>query len=162
MSSPGATSAAAGDRAALSARGLKVTRTRLAVLEVLTGRPHADAEQLHGALLEAGEAISVQSVHNVLADLHRVGLVRRFEPARSPARFERRIEDNHHHAVCSRCGRVEDVDCVTGHAPCLHATTPEGFAVQAAEVTFWGLCATCAEQLPDEAIPPHPPAPPTE
>lgn len=128
----------------LRQRGLRVTQPRLAVLDALDRLPHADADAVHRALAAAGSEISVQSVHNVLADLAEAGLVRRFEPARSAARFERRVDDNHHHAVCQRCGKVEDVDCVVGEAPCLHADAPPGFAVQVAEVTFVGICAACA------------------
>ncbi|WP_405218706.1 Fur family transcriptional regulator [Agrococcus sp. Ld7] len=129
----------------LRARGLRVTQGRLAVLDVLEQRPHADAESVHRTLAAQGHDTSVQSVHNVLGDLTAAGIVRRFAPARSAARYERRIDDNHHHAVCSRCGRIDDVDCVVGEAPCLHADAPTGFTVLAAEVTFVGICATCAQ-----------------
>lgn len=128
----------------LRERGLRVTQGRVAMLEVLESLPHADAESLHRALAEHGHATSVQSVHNMLGDLTAAGIVRRFEPERSAARYERRIDDNHHHAVCSRCGKVEDVDCVVGEAPCLHAQAPAGFTIQAADVTFVGVCADCA------------------
>lgn len=132
------------DAELLRAHGLRVTQGRLAVLDMLDRLPHADAEHVHRALADAGAATSVQSVHNVLGDLAAAGIVRRFEPARSAARYERRIGDNHHHAVCSSCGRVDDVDCVVGEAPCMHADAPAGFTVHAAEVTFVGLCADCA------------------
>ncbi|GEK80870.1 Fur family transcriptional regulator [Agrococcus baldri] len=136
--------AATRDTALLRERGLRVTQGRLAVLDMLARQPHADAERLHRALAEHGHPTSVQSVHNVLGDLTAAGLVRRFEPERSAARYERRIDDNHHHAVCERCGRVEDVDCVVGEAPCLHADAPAGFTVHAADITFVGVCADCA------------------
>lgn len=145
MSAPEMKLAIEADRAALTDHGLRVTRTRLAVLKGLADNPHADAEHLHLALAQGGAKISVQSVHNVLSDLHRVGLIRRFEPARSSARFERRIEDNHHHAVCERCGAVEDIDCVEAATPCLASRSSTGFAVHSAELTFWGLCAACAK-----------------
>lgn len=132
------------DAALLREHGLRVTQGRLATLAVLEQLPHADAESVHAALTERGHDTSVQSVHNVLGDLTAAGLLRRFEPERSPARYERRIDDNHHHAVCRSCGRVEDVDCVVGQAPCLHAEAPPGFTIQAADVTFVGLCADCS------------------
>lgn len=138
------------DTELLRGRGLRVTQGRIAVLDALEQHPHADAESVHRTLAERGHDTSVQSVHNVLGDLTEAGIVRRFAPARSAARYERRIDDNHHHAVCSRCGRVDDVDCVVGEAPCLHAEAPDGFTVHAAEVTFVGICADCAQtQNPD-------------
>lgn len=130
------------DAELLRARGLRATTGRLAVLSALAAAPHVDAESVRQRLGHG--APSLQAVHNILADLHTAGLVRRFEPARSPARYERRVDDNHHHAVCSRCGQVEDVECTTGAAPCLHASAPAGFAVDSAEVIFWGVCAECA------------------
>jgi Fur family transcriptional regulator, stress-responsive regulator len=128
----------------LREHGLRVTQGRLAVLDVLERMPHADAESVHRALEASGHDTSVQSVHNVLGDLTAAGLLRRFAPERSAARYERRVGDNHHHAVCVRCGRVEDVDCLVGDTPCLHADAPPGFTVEAAQVTFVGVCADCA------------------
>lgn len=130
--------------AVLRAHGLRVTRGRLAVLATLAEHPHADADAIHRAITATEPSMSLQAVHNIVAALHAEGVIRRFEPARSAARFELRIGDNHHHAVCTKCGRVDDVDCVTGAAPCLHTQAPTGFTVTEAEVTFWGLCAQCS------------------
>jgi len=79
----------------------------------------------------------------VLSALSRAGLARRIEPAGSPALFEARVGDNHHHLVCRGCGLIADVDCSAGAAPCLDPSEAHGFAVDEAEVTFWGLCPTC-------------------
>lgn len=127
----------------LQAAGLRATAGRLAVLGALDARPHADAERVFRDVVAALPTTSIQSVHNILADLTGAGLLRRIEPAGSAARYERRIDDNHHHLVCTSCGAVADVDCVVGHAPCLVPSSTAGFAVQSAEVTFWGLCPEC-------------------
>ena len=131
---------------ALHGAGLKVTRGRLAVLDALTAKPHADAETVFQAVLPALPGTSIQNVHNVLGDLTAAGLLRRIEPAGSAARYERRIGDNHHHVVCTSCGAVADVDCVVGHAPCLHPSEAGGYAIDTAEVTFWGACPSCQER----------------
>ncbi|WP_025159443.1 Fur family transcriptional regulator [Leifsonia aquatica] len=136
---------------ALRAGGLRVTQGRLAVLDALTRLPHADADSVFRAVLPALPGTSIQNVHNVLGDLTAVGLLRRIEPAGSPARYERRTGDNHHHVVCTSCGAVADVDCVVGHAPCLHPGDASGFTVNTAEVTFWGLCPSCQEHADDPA-----------
>nr|NLD39689.1 transcriptional repressor [Actinomycetales bacterium] len=122
--------------------GLRATPGRLSVLEVLAREPHVDAETIRQRI--GLEAPSLQAVHNILADLHSAGLVRRFVPARSAARYERRIGDNHHHAVCSGCGTVFDVDSTTGDEPYAPGAIPEGFRVSTAEIVFWGVCADCA------------------
>jgi len=125
----------------LRTAGLRVTAGRLAVLEALDEHPHSDAATLHTAL--PGRT-SVQSVHNVLADLTAAGIIRRIESAGTAARYERRAGDNHHHIVCTECGAVADVDCVVGDAPCLHPADAAGFTITTAEVTFRGVCANCS------------------
>ncbi|GAA2055956.1 Fur family transcriptional regulator [Leifsonia soli] len=131
---------------ALRGAGLKATRGRVAVLEALTDHPHVDAETVFRTLIPALPGTSIQNVHNVLGDLTAAGLLRRIEPAGSPALYERRIGDNHHHVVCTGCGAVADIDCAVGHAPCLHPSDAGGFVIDTAEVTFWGLCPSCQER----------------
>jgi Fe2+ or Zn2+ uptake regulation protein len=129
--------------AEIRSAGLKVTAPRLAVLQGLAASPHATAEQLYDAIRPTLTGTSLQAVYGVLAAFTSAGLVRRIEPAGSAALFERRVGDNHHHIVCTRCHSVRDVECVTGEAPCLTPNDTAGFVVQTAEVTFWGLCPDC-------------------
>ncbi|MFT4306509.1 MAG: Fur family transcriptional regulator [Microbacterium sp.] len=124
--------------------GLRVTATRRAVLDALGSHPHARADEVFDLVRDGLDAPSMQSVYNALGDFVEAGLVRRIEPAGHPGLYEVRVDDNHHHLVCSRCGRVEDVDCVVGAAPCLRPSDARGYRVHTAEVTFWGLCGRCA------------------
>jgi Fur family transcriptional regulator, stress-responsive regulator len=128
----------------LHARGLKATAPRMAVLDAvsqLAGHPDVEEIALH-ARARLG-SLSTQAVYDNLRVLTEMGLVRRIEPAGSPARFETRVGDNHHHVVCRRCGAARDIDCVVGAAPCLDPSSTGGFSVDEAEVTFWGLCPDC-------------------
>jgi Fur family ferric uptake transcriptional regulator len=134
----------------LRSRGLRITRPRLAVLEVLAEHPgHLDVEQIAGQVRRRLDSVSTQAVYDVLSALSRAGLARRIEPAGSPALFEARVGDNHHHLVCRGCGLVADVDCAAGAAPCLDPSQAHGFAVDEAEVTFWGLCPACLASVED-------------
>ena len=101
------------------------------------------AEQVAQAARQRVGAISTQAVYDVLAALTRAGFVRRIEPAGSPARYETRVGDNHHHVVCRSCGAITDIDCVIGDPPCVMPASAGGFIVDEAEVTFWGLCPEC-------------------
>jgi Fur family ferric uptake transcriptional regulator len=123
--------------------GLRVTGPRLAVLSVLADRSHVDVETVRSAVHEQLGGVSTQAVYDVLRAFTVAGLVRRIEPAGSPALFETRVHDNHHHVVCRGCGAVADVDCVVGRAPCLEPSAAPGFVVDEAEVTFWGVCSDC-------------------
>lgn len=127
----------------LRAAGLRITAPRLAVLDWLAARPHATAEEVAGGVRARLGAVSTQAVYDVLRAFTDSGLVRRIEPAGHPARFETRTGDNHHHLVCRRCGRTEDVDCVHGAAPCLDPGDQPEFTIDEAEIVFWGLCADC-------------------
>lgn len=126
--------------------GLRVTSQRQAVLAALSAQPHATAAALAAAL--SASPMSKQGLYNVLDDLRRVGLVRCIEPAGSAARYELRVGDNHHHVVCRTCGRMEDIDCAVGDAPCLEPAQAAGFVVDEAEVTWWGVCAPCRALQP--------------
>jgi len=132
----------------LRGAGLRVTDGRVALLAALTERPHSSADRLQEMLSDRAVKTSIQSVHNILADLTSAGLLRRIEPAGSPARYERRVGDNHHHVVCTSCGSVADVDCLTGDVPCLHPADAAGYALVEAEVIFWGLCPECQAAAP--------------
>ncbi|MCW6007543.1 transcriptional repressor [Micromonospora sp. CPCC 205371] len=127
----------------LRSRGLRVTRPRLAVLEVLSTGGHLEVDEIAQQVRTRLDSVSTQAVYDVLGALSRAGLARRLEPAGSPARYERRSGDNHHHVVCRGCGEVADVDCVVGEAPCLDPNVTHGFEIDEAEVTFWGLCPDC-------------------
>jgi Fur family ferric uptake transcriptional regulator len=127
----------------LRSRGLRVTRPRLAVLEVLANGGHLEVDDIARQVRDRLDSVSTQAVYDVLGALSQAGLARRIEPAGSPARFEARTGDNHHHLVCRTCGTVVDVDCVVGYAPCLDPNDGHGFTVDEAEVTFWGLCPAC-------------------
>jgi len=129
--------------AALRAAGLRVTAPRIAILAEMTDTKHMTADQVALAARDRLGTISTQAVYDVLGALTRAGLLRRIEPAGSPARYETRIADNHHHVVCRSCGAITDVDCVVGEAPCLSPDNASGFVIDEAEVTFWGLCPDC-------------------
>jgi Fe2+ or Zn2+ uptake regulation protein len=128
---------------ALRAAGLRVTMPRLAMLTWLDGHPHATVDAIAAGVRERFGTVSTQAVYDMLAACAAAGLLRRIEPAGHPARFERRVGDNHHHLVCRGCGRTEDVDFAIGAQPCLTAAGDLGFTVDEAEVVFWGKCPAC-------------------
>ena len=127
----------------LRQRGYRVTGQRLAVLRAVTREPHVTADAVAETVRAEMGAISLQAVYDVLGVLVDVGLVRRIQPAGSPARFEARVSDNHHHVICRDCGRTADVDCAVGTAPCLTAADDMGYEIDEAEVIYWGRCPAC-------------------
>jgi Fe2+ or Zn2+ uptake regulation protein len=130
----------------LRERGLRVTAPRLAVYRAvreLGGHPEVDA--IAERVREDIGSISTQAVYDGLSVLTAAGLLRRIEPAGSPARYETRVGDNHHHVVCRICGTARDIDCTVGTAPCLDPSEAGGFSIDEAEITFWGICPACQE-----------------
>jgi Fur family ferric uptake transcriptional regulator len=128
----------------LRGAALRVTRPRMAVLTAVYGHPHADTDSIIGVVREDLGEVSHQAVYDVLRVLTAAGLVRRIQPSGSVARYESRVGDNHHHVVCRSCGCLADVDCALGATPCLTASDDHGFAIDEAEVTYWGLCLNCS------------------
>jgi len=127
----------------LRQRGIQVTAQRLAVLRAVAARPHSTADAVAEAVRAEIGAISLQSVYDALSMLVVEGLIRRIQSAGAPARFEDRVDDNHHHLICRTCGRMVDVDCAAGSAPCLTAADDRGYEIDEAEVVYWGRCPDC-------------------
>ena len=127
----------------LRSHGVQVTAQRIAVLRAVCDHPHATTDEIAVAVRSAIGAISRQSVYDALGLLVDVGLIRRIQPAGSPARYEDRVADNHHHLICRGCGAVVDVDCAIGSAPCLAAADDRGYQIDEAEVAYWGRCPQC-------------------
>jgi Fur family ferric uptake transcriptional regulator len=128
----------------LRGAGLRVTAARVALLETVREGDHLGVEAIASGVRDRVGHISLQAVYEALHALTAAGLIRRIEPAGSAARFEGRVGDNHHHAVCRSCGVVTDVDCAVGQAPCLTASDDHGFTIDEAEVTYWGVCPGCS------------------
>lgn len=127
----------------LRQHGVQVTAQRLAVLRAVSSQPHGTADDIEEVVRAEIGAISRQAVYDALGTLTDTGLIRRIQPARSPARYEDRVDDNHHHLVCRTCGRTVDVDCAVGSRPCLEAADDHGFTIDEAEVIYWGSCPAC-------------------
>jgi Fe2+ or Zn2+ uptake regulation protein len=127
----------------LRRRGIHVTAQRLAVFRAVTAQPHIAADRVAEVVRAEIGAISLQSVYDALGVLVAEGLIRRIQPAGSPARFEDRVNDNHHHLICRTCGRMVDIDCAVGAAPCLEALDDNGYEIDEAEVVYWGRCPEC-------------------
>jgi Fe2+ or Zn2+ uptake regulation protein len=137
---------------ALRAANLRVTRPRTAVLAAVREHPHADTDTLIGVVRADLGQVSHQAVYDVLRALTTAGLVRRLQPSGSVTRYEARVGDNHHHVVCRSCGSIADVDCATTATPCLTASDDHGYAIDEAEVIYWGRCPACAgSPVPHEA-----------
>jgi Fe2+ or Zn2+ uptake regulation protein len=142
-----------GNEAALLRRhGVRVTAQRLAVLRAVSEQPHGTAGDIEAVVRGDIGTISTQAVYDTLATLADNGIVRRIEPAGSPARYEDRVSDNHHHLICRACGRMVDVDCAVGDAPCLTAADDAGYEIDEAEVIYWGRCRECVATGANEEL----------
>jgi Fur family ferric uptake transcriptional regulator len=127
----------------LRSSGLQVTAQRLAIMQAVSAEPHATAEELTDIVRGRIGTVSRQAVYDALGALADKQLIRRIQPTGSPTRYEDRVGDNHHHLVCRGCGRIFDIDCAVGSAPCLEAANDHGFEIDEAEVVYWGRCPDC-------------------
>ena len=128
----------------LRAVGLRVTQPRLAVIDAVSTQPHLTADQVTERVRAGIGAVSTQAIYDALNTLTENNILRRFEPAGSPMKFEVATGDNHHHLVCRVCGSITDVPCAVGSMPCAVPDDTHGYLVEEAEVTYWGTCPECA------------------
>jgi Fur family ferric uptake transcriptional regulator len=142
----------------LREHGVQVTAQRLAVLRTVSRRPHCTADDVATFVRAEIGAISRQAVYDALGMLVEKGLLRRIQPARSPALYEDRVGDNHHHLICRRCGKTVDVDCAVGETPCLTAAADSGYRIDEAEVIYWGTCPACLAANPKRRPAERPPS----
>jgi Fur family transcriptional regulator, stress-responsive regulator len=131
------------NEALLRRHGMHVTAQRLAVMRAVSAGPHGTADDVYNVVRAQIGAVSRQAVYDALAALTDKGVLRRIQPAGSPARYENRVGDNHHHVICRACGRMADVDCAVGDTPCLTASDDWGYEIDEAEVVYWGRCPGC-------------------
>ena len=127
----------------LREHGLQITAQRLAVMRAVSSRPHCTADEVAEDVRSEIGTISRQAVYDALGTLVEKGLIRRIQPAGSPALYENRVGDNHHHVICRQCGKTVDVDCAVGDTPCLTAADDSGYQIDEAEVIYWGTCPDC-------------------
>ncbi len=123
--------------------GMQATAQRLAVLRAVSSQPHITADVVVAIATKEIGTISRQAVYDTLGLLAEKGIIRKIQPVGSPALYEDRISDNHHHLICRNCAMVVDVDCAVGQTPCLTAADAMGFEIDEAEVAYWGLCPSC-------------------
>ena len=136
----------------LRQHGIQATAQRLAVLRAVSSRPHITADDVAEiAGIQIG-TISRQAVYDALGVLVDKGLIRRIQPVGSAARYEGRVDDNHHHLICRECGRVVDVDCAVGASPCLTAADDMGYEIDEAEVAYWGRCPECLSEEQESTL----------
>ena len=141
---PGET--ASDNEALLRGHGLQVTAQRLAVLRAVSAQPHSTADDIDKVVRAELGAVSRQAVYDAVGILTEKGVLRRIQPAGSPARYEDRVGDNHHHLICRACGRMVDVDCAVGYTPCLTAADDSAYEIDEAEVIYWGHCPECVAE----------------
>lgn len=127
----------------IRSKGLAVTAQRLSILKTVEKKSHSTADAIADEVRGELGTVSRQAIYNSLHALVEKGLLRRIQPASSPALYENRVGDNHHHLICRKCGIIKDVDCAVGYAPCLTPSEDHGFTIDEAEVIYWGYCPDC-------------------
>lgn len=142
--------------ALLRENGVRITASRVAVLAAVEASPHIDADTVAGVVRDRLGAASTQAIYDALTLFTALGLVRRFKPSGSSALYETRVNDNHHHLVCRNCSTIVDVDCPAATSPCLTPADTHGFAIDEAEVVYWGLCPSCQTTAPSPVPTGHP------
>jgi Fur family transcriptional regulator, stress-responsive regulator len=127
-------------------QGLRVTPQRQAIFGLLHGDDrHPTVESLYEAARARMPTISLKTVYQTVNDLAAMGEVVLLDLGTGSYRVDPNVEHDHHHVICTRCGKVRDVSLDLGDVE-LPPRYRRGFSVSAVEVNFRGLCDECATQ----------------
>ena len=145
---------------AFRASGHKVTPQRERIFRVLFENPsHPTAEAVHAEVVADMPSVSLRTVYSTLQQLADMGELHQLDLGTGSARFDPNTAE-HHHLVCDRCGRVQDIDLVVPDFD-LDAEALAGFRVGETQIVFRGHCAPCAASpeasRPDPGTSVHPP-----
>ena len=138
MTGPGA-----GAQAALREAGLRPTRQRLSVLALLRDRPDAvTAQELHAELRAADAGVGLTTVYRTLTALADAGFLDVFTHEAEQS-FRLCGEVHHHHLVCERCNRVQELPADEVERWVHDAAARFGFQVTGHRADIFGLCEAC-------------------
>jgi Fe2+ or Zn2+ uptake regulation protein len=127
-------------------QGLRVTPQRQAIFRLLEGDvSHPTVESLFDRARADMPTISLKTVYQTVHDLEALGEVRVLDLGTGSVRVDPNVEDDHHHLLCTRCGRVRDlpVDFTGLHVPLRYR---RDFTVDDVQVIFRGHCADCSDR----------------
>jgi Fe2+ or Zn2+ uptake regulation protein len=131
---------------ALRERGYRVTSQRLVIHRMLREQNrHVSADEVLGAVEERLPNVSLPTVYSTLDLLEGLGLVRRVGAVGGRVLYDSRL-DEHHHAVCSRCGKVEDIDAPLDAEAAIAAAGRAGFEDGRPGLIVTGVCRDCGRR----------------
>lgn len=124
-------------------RGLSVTHQRLAVYQALLASPgHPTAEQIFKRVRQRYPTISLATVYKTLDTLESEGLISKITFLPDAARYDANIE-HHHHLVCVRCHRVDDLPAALLERVKIPDGAANDYRILGFSVQFHGLCPQC-------------------
>jgi Fe2+ or Zn2+ uptake regulation protein len=130
----------------LRERGLRATSQRVVMHRLLRDHArHVSAEELLSEASERLPGVSLPTVYATLELFEELGIVRRVNGGGGTLLWDTRA-DAHHHMICSRCGRIEDMEVPLDLERARRSAARSGFAADRAEVVVSGLCADCARK----------------
>jgi len=122
-----------------------MTKQRQHVIAALrSARRYLTARELHERLRSTRPRIGLATIYRTLEALRELGLVSASGGARAEAAYVWCASEHHHHAICSRCGRVDDVPCTSLPAYERILARGLGFAMTGHQLEFFGVCARCS------------------
>jgi Fur family transcriptional regulator, ferric uptake regulator len=130
--------------AQLSARGLRLTRQRHAVLDALAAAPSSvSALQVYDAARERCPDLGLTTVYRTLEVLTGIGALRRVHGQDHCESFVPASAAHGHTVVCSACGRATEFTACDMRAIADAAARETGYRITGHFLQLSGLCAGC-------------------
>ncbi len=123
--------------------GLKLTRQRLTVVDVIAGdKSHPSAASIFAKARKSVPHISLSTVYNILDVMKRAGLIKELEFDDRDSRYEGDIS-NHLNLVCTACGSIMDFKAPSLPVPSENVEKSTGFRVDSMRLEYYGYCRAC-------------------
>ena len=130
----------------LSVPGLRITRQRAVILEIIRRRGHLDADEVYRQARERQPRLSLSTVYRSLQLLKRLGLVEEVHFDEAHHHYEVKPSAEHHHLVCLGCGRVVEFRYPLTRYVKRSVPEAKGFEIVDAEFRVTGYCSRCRQE----------------
>jgi Fur family peroxide stress response transcriptional regulator len=127
--------------------GHRATPQRVAIYEALwKAGSHPSVSDIHEYAIKTDPSISLATVYKTLQLFSEIGLVREMGSRDGSTRYDPDT-DFHINLVCTKCGKVEDFDCVSIDKIAPNLEDQAGFQAQSYNFEVRGLCSSCKNSI---------------
>lgn len=123
--------------------GYRITPQRIQVFCALSNKPQS-VEEIYEIVSQSTTKIDLASVYRTLTLFAKLKLIQVVNFGDGKDRYEiLDMNKHHHHALCTRCGKITDVELADGKNLELAASKKTNYRITGHSLEFFGICHNC-------------------